>query len=293
MSTLPQCIWPLAAELGEGPVWSARDEALYFVDIKGQNIHRWSESREPAIWHMPEPVGFVQPLLDKGWVAGFKSGLYRFEPEHFQQGARPLLLAPEWDKPSNRLNDAFTDANGHLWFGSMDDAEIAPSGALYCVDRYGKAVVKDAGYVITNGPCMSPDGRIFYHTDTLTKTIYAFDVQANQHLTNKRPLIKIDRGYPDGTAVDAAGCLWISLFAGGRVERYSPQGELLQTVKFPCANVTKIAFGGADLCTAYATTAWKGMTPGQREKQPLAGGLFSFRVDTPGLPQSLIQQGLH
>ena len=289
----PRCVWPLSAELGEGPVWSAGEEALYFVDIKGQNIHRWSSPTEHETWRMPEPVGFVQPLLDGGWVAGLKSGLHRFEPERFQKGTLPLLLAPEWDKPTNRLNDAFTDSQGRLWFGSMDDAEVEPSGKLYCVDKFGKAVAKDEGYVITNGPCTSPDGRTFYHTDTLAKTIYAFDVEAGQVLANKRALIRIENGYPDGTTVDAEGCLWIALFAGGRVERYSKRGELLQSVQFPCSNVTKIAFGGADLCTAYATTAWKGMSEQKRTEQPLAGGLFSFQVDTPGLPQSLIRQGLH
>ncbi len=293
MSASPTCIWPLASELGEGPVWHAAEQALYFVDIKVQNIYRWHDRGEPTTWHMPEPIGFVQPLLDKGWVAGLKSGLYRFDPDKSQAEQLKFLLAPEWKIPSNRLNDAFTDADGHLWFGSMDDAEEAVSGKLYFIDSLGKAIVKDEGYVITNGPCTSPDGRIFYHTDTLAKTIYAFDVDAGQQLSNKRVLIKIDRGYPDGTTVDLAGCLWVALFAGGAVQRYSPSGELLQTVKFPCPNVTKIAFGGADLRTVYATTAWKGMTAQQREAQPLAGGLFSFQVDTPGLSQGLIRQGLY
>jgi sugar lactone lactonase YvrE len=175
----------------------------------------------------------------------------------------------------------------------MDDAEVSATGSLYCVDVRGKAVIKDSGYVITNGPCVSPDGRIFYHTDTLAKTVYAFDVSTNQTLSNKQALIHIKNGYPDGTVVDAEGCLWVSLFAGGRIERYSPSGELLQSVKFPCPNVTKMAFGGADLRTAYVTTAWKGMSARQREESPLAGGLFSFEVDTPGLPQGLISKGLY
>jgi xylono-1,5-lactonase len=288
----PRCVWPLAALLGEGPVWSARDDALYFVDIKGQDIHRWSERGSPVTWHVPEPIGFVQPLLGGGWVAGLKSGLHRFDENAFKNGRLDFLLAPEWNKPTNRLNDAFTDGDGHLWFGSMDDAEEAASGKLYCVDQFGKAVAKDAGYVITNGPCASPDGRIFYHTDTLAKTIYAFDIAANQTLANKRVFIQIEQGYPDGTAVDAEGCVWIAVWAGSCALRYSPRGELLQTVAFPCANITKIAFGGADLCTAYATTAWKGLSAQEREEQPLAGGLFSFEVAVPGQPQSLIRQGL-
>ncbi len=98
-------------------------------------------------------------------------------------------------------------------------------------------------------------------------------------------VIEEGAGYPDGLAVDADGCVWTGLFAGWGVRRYSPRGELLNFVRFPCANVTKIAFGGKGLTTAYATTAWKGLTPSQREEQPLAGGLFCFSVATPGLPQ--------
>jgi len=283
----PQCVWPLGAELAEGPVWVADEQALYFVDIKGQNIHRWRADAEQETWHLPQPVGFVQALQSGGLVAGLKDGLYRFNAG----AALERLLSPEPTKPTNRLNDAYTDADGHLWFGSMDDAEQAATGALYFVDARGRAIQKDAGYVITNGPAMSPDGHTFYHTDTVAKTVYAFDVGANKQLANKRVLIHIEDGYPDGTTVDAEGCLWIALFAGARVERYSPQGELLQAVPFPCANVTKIAFGGDDLCVAYATTAWKGLSPQQRAEQPLAGGLFSFAVATPGLAQGKIRQG--
>jgi len=287
MSLEPRCIWPLAAELGEGPIWLADEQALYFVDIKGQNIHRWRDNSEPTTWHMPQPVGFVQPLQGGGLIAGLKDGLYRF--------LAPASLArthqPEPTLPGNRLNDAYTDPDGQLWFGSMDDAEQAPSGSLYCVEATGKVIKQDADYVITNGPAMSPDGRIFYHTDTLAKTVYAFDLGPEKRLLNKRALIHILNGYPDGTAVDAAGCLWVALFAGARVERYSARGELLQTVRFPCANVTKIAFGGADLCTAYATTAWKGLSSQDRAAQPMAGGLFSFAVETPGLPQGKIRKG--
>ncbi len=294
----PQCVWPLAAELGEGPVWlpsRGRDVlhgALYFVDIKGRRMHRWREDGAHSTWLAPEPVGFIQPVRDGGWVAGFKSGLYRFDEPAHSLPVFKCLLAPEPSRPNNRLNDAFTDAQGYLWFGSMDDAEEQPSGQLYCMNGQGRASAQDAGYIITNGPCTSPDGRTFYHTDTLAKTIYAFDVDTRQTLTNRRVLIRVERGYPDGTVVDAAGCLWVSLFAGGAVQRYSPRGELLQTVEFPCPNITKIAFGGADLRTAYATTAWKGMSAREREKYPLAGGLFTFSVDTPGLPQNLIQHGL-
>ncbi|HEY8509672.1 MAG TPA: SMP-30/gluconolactonase/LRE family protein, partial [Steroidobacteraceae bacterium] len=178
-----------------------------------------------------------------------------------------------------------------LWFGSMDDAENEPTGKLYRLAAKDRLETLDDGYVITNGPAWSPDGRTFYHTDTLERVIYAFDVPSPGVLRNKRVFARIEEGagYPDGTTVDSEGCVWVAFFDGWKVRRYSPTGEVLATVRFPCANVTKIAFGGADRRTVYATTAWKGLSKEQRAAQPLAGDLFRFRVDVPGLaPAELV-----
>jgi len=198
----------------------------------------------------------------------------------------------ESDMPSNRLNDGFVDAAGRLWFGSMDDEEHRPSGALYCAGPAGEMSIQDRDYVITNGPATSPDGKILYHTDTLKKQVFAFDILPDGGLANKRLFTVIHgSGFPDGMAVDAEGCVWIALFGGSRIERYSAAGERVASVAFPCSNITKLAFGGEDLRTAYATTAWKGLSRDERERQPLAGGLFSFRTDTPGLAQHTISKG--
>jgi sugar lactone lactonase YvrE len=95
--------------------------------------------------------------------------------------------------------------------------------------------------------------------------------------------IEQDGGYPDGTAVDAEGCLWIAMWGGWGVRRYSPSGEFLSRVRVPCANVTKVAFGGPDYRSVFVTTAWKGLSASQRAEQPLAGDLFRFESDVPGL----------
>ena len=178
------------------------------------------------------------------------------------------------------------DAKGRLWFGSMDDGENEPSGRLYRFDQGGLKRM-DEGYVITNGPAFSPDGRTLYHTDTLKKIIYAFDMDGEGALSAKRILVRIEDGvgYPDGTVVDAEGCLWIGLFLGWAARRYSPAGALLQEVRFPTANITKLAFGGPDIRTVFATTARKGLDAAALEAQPAAGGLFRFEAEVPGLPQ--------
>jgi sugar lactone lactonase YvrE len=174
----------------------------------------------------------------------------------------------------------------------MDDSEQEPSGTLYRVNDDGEVVPQDDDYVITNGPALSPDGRTLYHGDTMRRVVYAFDVSEDGTLSRKRIFATISGdGYPDGMAVDAQGFVWIALFGGWRIERYSPDGKLVEQVPFPCANVTKLAFGGDDLQTVYVSTAWKGLSAAERQRQPQAGGLFSFRSPVPGQPQARIQWG--
>lgn len=279
----PVCVWPLAATLGEGATWHPGEQVVFFVDIKTRRLHRFDpRSGARRSWDAPGQIGFALPLAAGGLICGVQGGLYRFDPAvgHFSQ-----VLAVEADLPGNRLNDGYVDRAGALWFGSMDDAETAPSGALYRVARDGVPVVRDAGYVITNGPAMSPDGRTLYHNDTLRRVIHAFDMDEAGCLSGKRVFARIEgSGYPDGLAVDSEGCVWVALYGGARIERRSPDGRLIGAVGFPCANVTKLAFGGDDLRTVYATTARKGLSEAEIAAQPLAGGLFRFEVDVPGLP---------
>jgi xylono-1,5-lactonase len=274
--------WNVQAELGEGPVWV--DGALWFTDIKRRRIHRY----EPATggrrsWEAPEQVGFVLPARGGGFVAGLMSGLHRFDEE---TGRFTLIVEIEPERPGNRLNDGTVDPAGRLWFGTMDNGESAKTGAFYRFEGGTLAGTGLEGIAITNGPALSPDGRILYFVDTRAGTIDAADVAEDGSLGPSRPFARIDPadGFPDGPTVDAEGCVWISLYAGWEARRFSPGGELVGRIRFPVANITKIAFGGDDLRTAYATTARQLLTPKELERQPEAGDLFEFRVDVPGLP---------
>jgi xylono-1,5-lactonase len=289
MTPAVECVWPVAAELGEGPVWAAAENALWFVDIKGRHIHRFgADEGVRQTFVAPEQPGFVLPVAGGGFVCGLKTGLHRFDPVT----GRFSLLDPVAPRDSGtRLNDGHVDSEGRLWFGTMDDGETEPTGALYRLGSHS-CVPCDAPYVITNGPAMSPDGHTLYHIDTLKAEIYAFDVTADGALSNKRLFARVDRGFPDGPVVDREGCVWVGLFGGWGINRYAPSGELVDFVALPCANVTKAAFGGRQLRTLYVTTAWKGLSPADRLEQPLAGGLFVLEVDTPGLPQGEIRHGV-
>jgi sugar lactone lactonase YvrE len=289
MGSEPRVVWELAAELGEGPVWVERDRALWFVDIKKQQVHRYDPaSDERSSWTAPEQVGFVFPAERGGFVAGLQSGLFHFDE---RTGVFDLIVEVEADKPDNRLNDGVVDPSGRLWFGTMDNGEKAKSGAFYCfADGEVKRTGID-GIAITNGPAVSPDGRILYFVDTLKGTLEAADIRGDGTLGERRPFAKIDpkHGHPDGPTIDSEGCVWISLYAGWEARRYSPAGELVGQIRFPVANITKIAFGGDDLRSAYATTARHMLKPEDIAKQPQIGDLFEFRVDAPGVPCPLVR----
>jgi sugar lactone lactonase YvrE len=288
----PRSVWSLGAALGEGPVWVKRDKALWFTDIKKRQIHRFDPaSGEQSSWHAPEYVGFALPAAGGGFIAGLKTGLHHFDE---RTGSFRLVAQVEQHLPANRINDGTVDASGQLWFGTMDNLEREETGAIYRLGDEGEIIPSRGECFITNGPAASPDGRTLYHVDTLRGIVYACEIEEDGSLARRRVFCEVDKreGYPDGPSVDSEGCVWIGLYAGWSARRYSPEGKLIGTVRFPVSNITKIAFGGDDLRTAFATTARQGLKPHKLAEQPHAGDLFAFKVDTPGLPSVEVSRGL-
>lgn len=281
VSTKPELVWAVEAELGEGPVWA--DGALWFVDIKKRKVHRLSgEGGGGDGWALPEQIGFLLPAEGGGFVAGLQSGLQRFDPA---SGSFDRIAEVEPELPGNRLNDGVVDPTGRLWFGSMDDSEKEATGRFY---RFERGCLAEAGLppvAITNGPAVSPDGRTLYWVDTLARAVHACELRDDGSLCGSRLFAALgaEEGFPDGPTVDSEGCLWIGLYFGWEARRYSPRGELIERVAFPVSNITKLAFGGGNLRTVYATTARQGIEPEAMAKQPEAGALFAFEVDVPGI----------
>lgn len=278
------CVWDLKATLGEGPIWL--NDTLWFVDIKGQKIHGFvPASGDKLGFTAPEPISFLAPLAGApgSFIVGLKSGLHRFNP--IMGGFLPLATVED-PALDNRTNDATVDAQGRLWFGTMHDGETNTTGSLYRMDAEGLARM-DKDICITNGPCVSPDGKTFYHTDTLGRVIWAYDLDEAGALSNKRVFVRFadENVYPDGSVVDAQGCVWTALWGGFGAIRFSPSGEALGRIELPAPNVTKPCFGGPDLKTLYFTTARKGLSDEALAQYPLSGGLFAFNVDVAGQPQ--------
>ena len=279
------------ARLGEGPVWDARERALYWVDIRAPALHRF----EPATgavrtWPMPEAIGSVALRERGGPLVALRSGLHVLDPA---SGALTLACAPEPDRTENRLNDGRCDREGRFWVGSMHEREPGPTGALYRVDPDRRSHRIFDGITIPNGLGWSPDGRVMYFTDTPPRTIHAYDFDAGTGTPGEARVfarVPQDAGYPDGATVDAEGFLWSAHWDGWRVTRYAPDGRVDRVIGLPVQRPTCCAFGGDALDVLYVTSAAAGLGSAERARGPLAGGLFAVEVGVRGLPEPRLRR---
>jgi sugar lactone lactonase YvrE len=274
------CVWPLGAILGEGPAWVAREQAIYFVDIKKPALHRYAlADGAKQSWDMPEPIGWAIPRANgEGFIVGFKSCFAFLTLDPF---AITKIGAAEPDRPGNRRNDAKVDARGRLWTGSMDDAEVEVSGALYRFDPDLSTRRMDDGYKVTNGPTFNLAGDILYHTDSGRRAVYQFDLAPDGALSNKRDFVRFkdEWGHPDGMTTDAEDGVWITHWDGARVSRFTPDGALDRSIALPTSRITSCVFAGDDLDRMFLTSASMGLTD-----EPLAGSLFEIDPGVRGAP---------
>ncbi|HEY2662599.1 MAG TPA: SMP-30/gluconolactonase/LRE family protein [Caulobacteraceae bacterium] len=269
--------------LGEGPMWSARENALYWVDIKGQKVWRYDLTDEAVrSWAMPEPVGWLVERRDHpGFIAGFKSG---FTALTLDPMAVTPICDPEPNQPGNRMNDAKVDASGRLWAGTMDNLEQEDRGSLYRLDPDLSLSQHDSGYRVTNGPTFSVDGALLYHTDSARRTVFRFDLTPDGRLENKAVFVAFEDswGYPDGMTTDAEGGVWIAHWGGGRASRFLADGRLERSIALPASRITSCAFAGADLDRLFVTSASISAS-----NEPDAGQLFEVEPGVRGLaPQA-------
>jgi D-xylonolactonase len=281
----PRLLQDAKAELGEGPLWSARDRAIYWTDIKAGRLNRCRlGDGVTKSWDMPDMIGWAVERRDKpGFIVGLAHAIAEVTLEPFSIVRR---CAIETDKPANRLNDAKVDPQGRIWFGTMHNPERESSGAFYRLDPDFSVHQVDTGYVVANGPAFSPDGAIVYHTDSFAREIYRFDVLPDGSLGDKRVFARFteEEGYPDGMSTDCDGCLWVAHWAGWRVTRFHPDGTRDRVIPMPVSQVTSCTFGGDGLDRMFVTSARIGLTEAQLAKEPLAGGLFEIDPGTIGLP---------
>jgi sugar lactone lactonase YvrE len=275
--------------VGESPLWQPEHECLYWTDINGFKIHRYSfETREVKSWRFEVPVTTLSLTTDAEWLlVALGPRLILWSPA---RDTRMPFAQPELDWPHNRLNDGATDPNGIFWAGSMrnnvgedgSDLDVeGRTGSLYRVNAHGETAVVDTGFGITNTVAWSPDRSTFYCGCSIQNVIYAYDYDGrDSSLSNRRVFVQgLPQGVPDGSAMDEEGCLWNARFFGGCILRISPAGKVVEEIRMPVSNVTNCGFGGHDLRTLFVTTA--SLHGGEAEE--LAGGLFTMRTDVRGM----------
>ncbi|MDX6272903.1 MAG: hypothetical protein QOJ92_113 [Frankiales bacterium] len=271
------------ADFGEGPLWDDRDGVWWWTDIPGKAVHRFDpRTEQDSALPVDLNVGALVPRDSGGLVVACSDGF-----GVLGRGGEIELFAPvNADDPELRMNDGKCDRAGRFYAGTMAFAATPGAGALLRLDVDHSVHELEAGMTIPNGLAWSADDRTFFHADTMTNGVDAYDVDPDTgELSGKRRIITIDEadGLPDGFCIDDEGALWVALWGGSAVRRYSPDGELLGVVSLPVSNVTCPAFGGNEYDELLITTAAPKHSQSDAH-EPLGGALFRLRPGVSGPP---------
>jgi sugar lactone lactonase YvrE len=281
-----ECVLDIKASLGECPVWSVDEQALYWVDINAPSLNRFDPlTRRNMAWAMPTSIGCFAVRQSGGFIAALRNGFWLVD-KHGKLENR-ICEAP-YDPAHHRFNDGRADPRGRFWAGSMNEKRDASTGKLYRLDPDFKLTAMVSDIMTSNGLAFSPDARTMYHSDTPTHTIYGWDFDAaTGDIANRRIFaqFRAETDRPDGGAVDREGCYWSAFYRGGKIVRLSPRGEMLAEFTVPAMCPTMCAFGGPDLKTLFVTSARQNRDCEELERLPQSGGIFAMRVGVPGLPE--------
>ncbi|GCE11144.1 gluconolactonase [Tengunoibacter tsumagoiensis] len=273
-------VLPCRNKLGEGPIWSEDEQALYWVDILNHTYSRFDPiSDKQDTTKVGIAIGVMAFRQAGGLIMATKEGFAYWDKA---QKKLDYLARPLGDDPTMRFNDGAVDCKGRFWAGSMGNG---PVGILYRLDPDGSLHEMLHGVSIANGIGWSPDNTIMYFTDTPLKKIFAFDFDAETgSISHQRVFVDStsEDGVPDGLAVDSQGYIWSARWDGSRITRYAPNGGIERVITMPVLRPTSCVFGGRNLDELYITSA---QTEDQdRRNFPLSGDLFRLKTGIRGLP---------
>ena len=275
--------------LGEGPVWSERDQCLYFVDIVSRLVQRYRpHDGEYKSWRFEGYTGSLAECRSGGLILALTDRVVRFDPAKGERSAEEIAVL-EQDRPRNRLNDGKTDPWGRFWVGSMQVDEKASTGRLWCVTGDGKATQQRDNIGVSNSLAFDEGRNRMYFADSMTGMIEWAHVDAGAAPPSLawKPFAKAGKGSPDGSCTDADGYLWNAEWAGSRIVRYSPSGEIDRVIEMPVSRPSCCTFGGPDYRTLFVTSAQYNMTEREKQQDPNAGSLYCVQLnDVLGVPAS-------
>jgi sugar lactone lactonase YvrE len=283
----------IICELGEGPIYDARRDALWYCDILGCKLYKADlGSGVTQSWSFPSEVGSIGVCESGRIVMALRDQVGIFDPgtEAFDELARI-----EADSPGTRLNDGKVGPDGAFWVGTMDDRGLEkrePIGALYRVDASGKVEKKVGELRVSNGLAFSPDGRTMYHADTGAPRIDRWDLDPDTGaISNRRKIAEPGDsiGRPDGAATDADGNYWSAGISAGQLNKFTSDGVLLDSYPLPVGAPTMPCFGGKDLRKVFVTSLRVGRAPELLQRFPLTGTTIVSDGPVAGAPVGLFR----
>jgi sugar lactone lactonase YvrE len=295
-----ECLIDCANHLGEGPVWDIEDGCLYWVDSTGRrvgkpDVWRYDPVRDKVDhWTVGRDIGAMALRKDGGAVLAMSDGFYTFD---FRSGGVEAVATITDDTTRARLNDGKCDRRGRFFAGGMDDKEELPLCSLWRLDPDFSLTQVDKGIICSNGPCWSPDDKLFYFADTFRHEIWAYDYDIETGTAHNRRVFtstRDDGGFADGSTVDEEGFVWNAQVISGDLIRYAPDGSVDRKIGMPVRNITSVMFGGDNLDEIYVTSMARVQHPAthdhfarQVKPQFCAGALFRIRgLGIRGVPES-------
>lgn len=271
-------VLPIRTQLGESPLWDAEHGCLWFIDIRAPALHRLdATSQKVDTWPMPEPIGSLGLCRSGRLLLALQHSLHFFDP---RTGQRERFLVIDGEPEHNRLNDGKVAPDGAFWVGSMDadTTQRRPSGVLYRITAEGRIEAKSRGLKVSNGLAWSADGATMYHADSSLQWIKRYRHEQGV-LSDEKTIATPDdaSGRPDGAATDADGGYWSAGVSAACLNRWSPEGRLLERVALPVPNPTMPCFAGEDMKTVYVTSL-------TRTAHENAGAMVRLRLPVAGVP---------
>lgn len=288
MNYIVNCVVKQASELGECPVWSVREQVLYWADILGRKLHRLDPSNGSVTsLTLPEELGCYGLRRQGGFIVALRSGIYLLG----EDGVLGQKLA---DNPSgaehSRFNDGRVDPWGRFWAGTIWQPRDHNGALLVRVDECLNVQLMAGNVMVSNGLAFTPDRSWMYHSDTPNHVLYRYPLDALGQPGPRQTVRKFEQGVggrPDGAAFDSEGCYWSAQFDGGRILRLAPDGTQIDEIRVPTKWPTMIAFGGPDLRTLYITSSRENRTAQELTDWPLSGFVFSVELNVAGCPEPL------